>query len=273
MFKQMKLSTKLLLIFLGVGIIPAFAIGYMLLDTSSKSLSKQAFNQLEGVREIKKSQIESFFEERKGDARVLSETVGTLRSEAFSKLKAVHEIKKNQIEDYFDKVFLNVDVLARSKDTSILFNKLKEYHIATNVKPDGPYDVATTEYKAIGDEFSGTLNQFWKESGFYDVFIVCADHGHVMFTSARESDLGTNLRYGPFKESGLRKVLEKVIANSGNAIVDFEPYAPSNNEPAAFAGTPIYENDKIIGTMVVQLSLDHINNIMAERTGLGGRER
>jgi len=114
MFSNMKLSTKLLIFFLIVGVIPFATIGIISLVKSSNALSDQAFNQLDGVREMKKGQIEKFFDERKGDMGVLTEIVGTLRREAFGKLKGIHEIKKHQIEDYFENALLDMEVFARS---------------------------------------------------------------------------------------------------------------------------------------------------------------
>ncbi len=268
-FKDMKLGTKLLVSFLAVGVIPFAIIGVTSLNKASTALSSQAFNQLGGVREIKKAQIEQFFGERQGDMGVLMETVGTLRTEAFAKLEAVQQIKKDQIENYLNKALLNMEMFARSKDAAFLFSKLREYHVATDVQPTGPYNVETAEYQDLYNNYGGAINQFWEDSGFYDIFMVCTAHGHVMYTAAKEKDLGSNMRHGPYKGSGLHKLLDKVIEKNGKAIVDFEPYAPSNNEPASFAGAPIYENGKMIGIMAVQLSTDQINKIMQQRNGLG----
>ncbi|MCP4041203.1 MAG: hypothetical protein GY731_04485, partial [Gammaproteobacteria bacterium] len=101
MLKNMKLGTKLLVAFLLVGVIPAAIIGVIALYEASTSLSQQAFNQLEGVRGIKKAQIEQFFAEREGDLGVLMETVSAIQSSAFAKLEAVQELKKNQVEELF----------------------------------------------------------------------------------------------------------------------------------------------------------------------------
>ena len=54
----MKLSAKLLLAFLAVGVIPASIIGLLALNKSSTALEKQSYNQLMGMREVKKAQIE-----------------------------------------------------------------------------------------------------------------------------------------------------------------------------------------------------------------------
>ncbi len=88
MFKKMKLGTKLLIAFLAVGIIPFAAIGIVSLVKSSNALSTSAFDQLEGVRGIKKNQIESFFEERKGDMSVLVGMVAALKQGGLSKIGA-----------------------------------------------------------------------------------------------------------------------------------------------------------------------------------------
>ena len=100
MFKNLKLGTKLIAAFLIVGMIPFTVIGLTALNKSSNALEHSAFNELQAVRDIKKRQIENFFDERKGDMGVLVETVGAIRGEAFNKLIAVRDIKKMEIEEY-----------------------------------------------------------------------------------------------------------------------------------------------------------------------------
>jgi methyl-accepting chemotaxis protein len=103
MFGNMKLSTKLVVSFLFVGVLPFLIIGGVAYREASNALEAQSYGQLEGLREIKKMQIEKFFAERRGDMGVIMETVATLRLEAIKKLVAVRDIKKNQIQYYFMK--------------------------------------------------------------------------------------------------------------------------------------------------------------------------
>ncbi len=268
--KNMSLSAKLIIFFLAVGTIP-FAISNLIsLPKSSNALNKQAFNQLEGMREVKKAQIEQFFAERQGDMGVLVETVGTLRQEAFNKLEAVQKIKKRQLEDYFHNAFLQMNNFAQSKDVKILWDRLVKYHKDTGVKADGAYDVTTSEYNEIWKNDGKNLLQFQKKSGYYDIFIICAKHGHVMYSAAKERDLGTNLVHGPYKDSGLAEIRTKLIKTGREAMVDFKPYAASNNEPASFAGYPIRSDaGKLLGLVAFQLPLDQINAIMQQRDGMG----
>ncbi|MHC4873744.1 MAG: methyl-accepting chemotaxis protein [Planctomycetota bacterium] len=278
---KMKLSVKLIVTYLAVGILPLALVGivsWMIasggLDQvevqGSGALEKAAYDQLKELREIKEEHVEQYFAERKGDMGVLMETVGMLRKESFDKLEAIQMIKKDQIENYFNKLLLDMDVFARSKDVRDLYSKLVDYHVVTETKADGAYDVSTPEYKAIWENEGKTILQYYKDSGVYDVFMICAAHGHVMYTCAKESDLGKNLLHGELRDSHLAKLREKVLKNKGRAVVDFAPYAPSNGEPAAFCGTPIRdEGGDIIGIMALQIPLNQINAIMTKRDGLG----
>lgn len=116
----MKLGTKLLIAFLLVGIIPFAVIGTMSLVKSEKSLSNQAFSNLESVRDIKKTQLEQYFKEKRNDMSVLLKTVKSLKQDAFEKLECVQSLKKNQIEQFFKIITADVTTLSTSQDILIV---------------------------------------------------------------------------------------------------------------------------------------------------------
>jgi len=260
MFKDMKLGTKLLVAFLCVGVLPFAVIGIISLTKSSDALSTQAYGQLEGVRGIKKAQIENFFNERQGDMGVLVETVGTLRKEAFEKLDAISQIKKSQIESYFGERLGDVSVLS-GNDTVIA--ALEAFERAFEADGD---TTGGRQWESVEASYGPWLKQYKEEYGYYDLFLIHED-GDVIYTVAKESDLGENLLSGTLKNSPLGKNFNNGI--NGIALQDFEPYAPSNNEPCAFVAAPLKKNGKTIGVVALQLPLEAINNIMQERTGLG----
>jgi methyl-accepting chemotaxis protein len=114
---------------------------------------------------------------------------------------------------------------------------------------------------------SDTLVDMNRHLGFYDIFIIDPD-GFIVHTVERESDYRTSLANGPYRQSGLGDLYRKALANDGLQVVDFTPYAPSNNEPAAFMG----ERVEIAGrpwVIAVQLSIDRINSVMRQRDGMG----
>ncbi len=267
--KDIKMKPKLILLFLTVGLIPLAVGGWWSARLATEGLMKSSFRQLESVREIKKSQIEKYFSERQGDMGVLVETVGTLQKEAGDKLEAVQVIKKNQITRYFEERTVDVQVLSQSADVMRFYEKLVEYHVQTNAKPDGAYDVASDAYRVLCDNYAGYLKQYTKLYGYYDMMLICAAHGHVMYTDAKEKDAGTNLVHGPYKNSNLARLWRNVLQSDKVCLQDFEPYAPSGNEPAAFIGAPIKKGTDTVGVVILQLSIEAINAIMQERNGLG----
>ena len=197
---------------MAVGVIPAAVIGLLALSKSGNALEKQSYNTLVGMRDVKKAQIEQFFAERQGDMGVLMETVGTLRNEAFAKLEAIQTIKKNQIEGYFGERIGDVSVLSGNSSVA---NALEAF--STGFETDGNKVGGETWTKAE-EQFGAWLVQYKEEYGYYDLFLIHSD-GDVIYTVAKESDLGENLIQGSLKTSGLAKCFKNSI--SGIALQDF----------------------------------------------------
>lgn len=105
---KLKIGQKFILSFLAIGVIPAIIIGLVSLYQANQGMQSLAFNSLEAVREIKKAQLEQYFEAKKNDIDALSSVAGTLRSQALEKLKAVREVKKLAIENYFHQIELQI---------------------------------------------------------------------------------------------------------------------------------------------------------------------
>lgn len=233
MFKlgNIKMKTKVVMAFLLVGIIPFGTVGLM--------------------------------------ARI--ETVDSLQKQAFNQLMAIRDIKKDQVEDYFNTAFTELGIFSRGHDAGELYDQLHEHHLATGNRADGPYDVTSDEYRKICEQYGAGILQFWKNSGYNDLYFICGDHGHVMFSCSKSADLGTNLRTGPYKDSGLAKLWNKVRETKDAAIVDFAPYPPRNNEPVAFVGRPLLdEQQNLEGMIVFQLSPESLNRLMnKQRAGMG----
>lgn len=118
------------------------------------------------------------------------------------------------------------------------------------------------------DALFPVLLQLNEQLGFYDIFVI-DERGQVIFTAAREADYGTNLQHGPYRDSGLGKLYQRLKLGSASTLMqDFSPYAPSNNEAAAFLGKPVQLPQQRI-FVAVQLSIEKINQVMQIREGMG----
>jgi methyl-accepting chemotaxis protein len=270
MFKNMKLRTKLLISFLLVGVVPLAVVAAISLSKSSSALSKQAYGQMKSSRGVKKAQIERFFAERQGDAAVMVRTVGRLQNEAFQKLESVQQLKKRQLEQFFQGVRDDMGVLAERGDLRQAIAELKAYHDEMGFRPDQAFDVSVPQYDRIRERYDESLGSYVEDSGYYDLFVICRDHGHVMYTHAGESDLGTNLGHGPYKEEALSRLWRRVVEKEGIVLEDFSPYTPSNGKESLFIGGPVRdEYGTMTAVVALQVPTRAINKIVQQRQGLG----
>jgi len=175
----------------------------------------------------------------------------TLQDQIFKELKAIREIKKQEIHDYFQERKHNIEVLQQIVQTFI-FSVNEKKNIA----------------RVLTDTHKGFFEQFVQKFGFYDLFLI-HPKGEIFYTVAKESDYKTNILNGPYAKSSLGNAIQKAIKSGQFQFSDFAPYAPSNNEPAAFIAIPLVSNNSLELIVALQISTDSINAIMQKRDGMG----
>ena len=107
------------------------------------------------------------------------------------------------------------------------------------------------------------------EGGIYHDILLIDDEGNVIFSLRGEPDLGTNLRQGPYRDTGLAAGFQQAMTFLLSDLSRFEPYAPSRNEVAAFAVAPILDANRPIGALALQVNLATLMPVVADQTGLG----
>ena len=126
--------------------------------------------------------------------------------------------------------------------------------------------------EAIAPRIAGSEDDFYtryiKQYGYYDLFLI-APGGKVFYTVTREADYGTNMVNGKYASSNLGGLVRRVIKTKGYGLADFAPYAPSNGEPASFIAKPFVQKGNVEVIVALQLSLEAINMIMRQRSGMG----
>lgn len=210
--------------------------------------------------------------------------------EAFDRLQLFHELRKTALEDLINSMRTEIKVASEStriKQALADFGSawfelgddaadtLKRLYIRENpFEADERYklEIATdgSRYSLYHREFHRWARQLLKHFGYYDVFLVDAK-GNIIYTSAKEDDLATNLLDGPFSNSNLGKTVRSAMQRPGVvAFSDFELYAPSNNEPALFAGSAIRnDRDELLGVVAVQLPRESIQRLLNFSEGMG----
>jgi len=270
----MSLKAKLLIFFLVVGIIPFAVVGVISLIKSGDALSDLAYGQLEGMRGVKKAQIENFFAERQGDMGVLMDTVAALQQGAFQKLEAIQTIQKDQVEAVFQTLLSYTSMLSRHR-------KFQDAFAAYDEGFRAPEREKSVQYQKIAAKYQEFLRTTMAEIGVYDIFFI-TDEGDIIATAAQEIDVWTNLETGPYKDTNLaqgwRKASGKPYSGvKGCVLADFSYYKPSKAQ-ASFAVIRFAPNSgnrgrwtkgESIGCIAFQIPTEPINAIVQKRDGMG----
>ncbi|WP_211829438.1 methyl-accepting chemotaxis protein [Kistimonas asteriae] len=173
-----------------------------------------------------------------------------LESNAFEHLEAVRTIKAHQLQNLIQKNRDEIETLADELTLQIESEGLKK---------------ARRHFDEIGMRI---FSRYIERNGYYDLFLIDLT-GYCFFTVTHESDYQTNLLTGKYKDSGLGEAVRMAMNTDTFAMVDFAPYAPSAGAPAAFIAMPVKAKGKTVMFLALQLSLDEINKVMTERTGMG----
>ncbi len=299
MFKKIKLKAKLLAAFLLVGIIPFVVIAVVATNQAGNALSKQAFAQLESMRDVKKGALERYLQTIKDQAITFSED--RMVVEAMSKLDSAYNafIDDNhwgskEIDDlrtklatYYTNDFENAyksqndghtpDVMRIVNQLDNATVALQYSYIKANPNPLGSkhkLDKAldTSQYSQEHEQFHPIIRNYLEKFGYYDIFLVQPETGKVVYTVFKELDYATSLIDGPYANTGLGEAFRLANAASSPdfvAITDFKQYFPSYEAPAGFVASPIFAGSEKIGVLVFQFPLDRLNVIMKERAGMG----
>lgn len=204
--------------------------------------------------------------------------------ELTDRTKAVQQYYQQQFDARYAELnggkSANPDALLQS--TAALSVPLQYRFIAANPAPLGNKDqlIDSQEDNAYGmahRKFHPALHAYQQKFGYYDIFLVDAKSGNVVYTVFKELDFATNLNHGPYKDTGLGQAYHAALqakAPGETFITDFAPYLPSYDAPAAFIAAPIFINQQLSGVLIFQLPVDRLNNVMTHNkawaeTGFG----
>jgi methyl-accepting chemotaxis protein len=257
-WKNMKLRSKLMFSFLVVGLVPFAINSYIAITQSSAALEQGAFDKLSSIRQLKQDQLYGYLSKTQTDLAVLQETVTAVEQEAFLKLEAVQKLQRTDIERYFnDRLKLLDDVKQNLRYTVGLPLFAKAFQ-------EG---MQSENYRKLSRDREQGYRVFMDNFGFYDIFLIDAD-GNVVYTVAKEADLGANLKTGQLRNSGLGRAFARTVAGESSVIEDFSFYEPSKDQ-AMFIATPLHDgNGQYIGSAAFQVSRSDLNAIVQQRTGM-----
>ncbi|HKI99567.1 MAG TPA: methyl-accepting chemotaxis protein [bacterium] len=251
----MKLGTKLLIMSMVIGVVPAAAVGLTSRYVANESLRAGAINQLVSVRDIKRAQIADFLQLIRNQVTTLSQDRTTVEAMAA-----------------FDGAFLALG----DGDYDLSRSKVQKLYIEDNSNPVGKKDrldaaADSSGYTKTHRVYHPIFRDYVDKFGYDDILLVNPS-GNVVYSEAKGTELGTNLMTGPYAKEDIADAYRRVRkSDKAGAIglADFKVYGPSHGAPAAFIASPVLDNGLNIGVLIFRMPLEKIDAIMTSRAGMG----
>ncbi|WP_374599936.1 ATP-binding protein [Niveibacterium sp.] len=182
----------------------------------------------------------------------------TLTATMLTHLSAIADKKSDQINSYLEE---------RVSDSRALANSPTAQH-ALSVLPSLLASTEATQYQIEAARYRDYFLSVQDTSGGYDLLLIAAD-GTVVFSVLHEADFDSNLETGPYRDTILAQAHRQALALLTTQVTPVAAYAPSGGRPSAFMVSPVIRDGKPIGTVALQLSLEHLNAVVTDPTGLG----
>ncbi|MEO1743434.1 MAG: adenylate/guanylate cyclase domain-containing protein, partial [Cyanobacteria bacterium J06629_9] len=274
----------LMLMLLLVNICSVLVVAYLGYSNGRSALRANIEQTLVSMNITKTDQIESYFSTVRSQARVLSEDLTVV--EAMRQFKAaIPELAEQkptlaqiaQLRTYYETEFiprLTAAVAGRpSLDTYMPIAQstryLQYHYIATNPNETGEKDTLTvaaegSQYSTVHQRFHPLFREILREYGYYDLFLIDAVNGQILYTVDKEVDFGMSLLSGVYTTSHLATAYDTALGGDRGfvTLTDFARYRASYGAPAAFVASPIYDGPNLIGVLALQLSTDQVNQVM-----------
>jgi class 3 adenylate cyclase len=124
-----------------------------------------------------------------------------------------------------------------------------------------------SSWSEVHSELHTLLRDTAATFGFDDVFIIDPQTSAIVYTASKNTDFGTSMEVGPVAGSAVSSIVDAIVRNPVEGTVtvaDFSRYDPDLAAPRAFAGSPIFDGDRMVGVLVVKIAPDEINRITTQ---------
>lgn len=218
-------------------------------------------------------------------------TSGIITENAHRKLETAGGLNTKRIETLLNNIDRDIRLKAADPATSTAlialadgFNSLENasevlqrVYIKENTFPPSEKDQLVkadtgSSYGFIHAIYHPAFDRLQDEMDYYDVFLFDTA-GNLVYSVFKENDFATNMINGPWAASGLAEAYRLAAEkdqNAGSVFVDFAPYAPSADAPAAFIARPVFDDQGTrLGVLAYQMPIGRLTAAAGGLEGLG----
>jgi len=190
----------------------------------------------------------------------------TIQKNITQELSRSLELKQKYIKNWFNFRFADITSWSQSIYTVDFLESLNE-HFKQN-RQDVDMFVKSKQYNQIVKQYETSLMILLKNYHYVlDIFLI-NKKGDILYTMARDKDLGLNILKKPFAKTKFSIAYRKTVSDGQVHFSDIEYLKVDKNNMIGFLTAPIKDkNGKFIGVLGVQIRLDNIFSIFSTQKG------
>ncbi len=191
------------------------------------------------------------------DYRINHDNIEAIAKDRLIKENTLHQ---ELIVNWFDTIDKESTLIAQRKSTIALYQATKLLYLQ---KQNLNQMIKSTQYhlleKVYIQEYKSIIDTL---DYIYDIFLIDLE-GNIIYSVKKESDLGTNLLHGPYKDTKFATSFQNTRKSGKTHFSDLEKYAPSNGIINGFLTQPLIDsNGTTIGIFALQIKPNFILNIL-----------
>lgn len=268
-FRPRGLRPQLMLAFFMLGLVPFLVVTLFFLYSHGKDLTTQTSNHLVSVRNIKKNQLQDYFGNLKEQIINFSQqdfagnSIGRFYgfTGAFEKLGTTPQEARAR---------------AQARYVPGSWDKLQQPDSQVEIEPSiSALILADEMYGRVHQRFHRGYADMVRKSNYSDIFLVDLN-SDVVYSVTKQANFATNLLSGPYQSSGLGNTFAKIKrrldgGQKPQQIFEFTDFGRNEltGQVVAYLAAPVMQYDYVRGVVIFELLPDKLNQIMAEREGLG----
>jgi len=223
---KINIKYKLSLAISAMVIMAISIIGLLSYNMSKEALKTQAMSQLNAIHTAKSQQIEKYFSQIRNQISTFSESM-TIKEAMVDFKKSFHQQSNKPITQEMEtslKSYYRNEYLSRLNANSISQKSLSQYWPADNSTLSLQYHYLSNNYNSTAEKhnlikakdgsaysevheiYHPIIRSYLEKFGYYDIFLIDPETGHIVYSVFKEVDYGTSLTTGPYSRTNFAEI-------------------------------------------------------------------
>lgn len=295
---RLSIRSKLVIALLLASFASMAVIAYQGYRSGKEAITEGIHGQLTTLRQAKTEQVQAYFQTIHDQTLAFAENRDVI--EALSEFRtafrladraALDKVERDSLAAFYREQFLPHLQERMSGDPQskhFIPQQRAAAYLQYHYLVSNPYSVGEKDllvdapgdggyYSQVHERYHEALRGLIRKFGYYDLFLIDHESGDILYSVFKEVDFATSMVEGPFAATNLARLTNRIIREQARGTVrfqDFETYAPSYGQPAAFVAVTVFDGQDIVGILALQIPSQELNDVMTSgaewlKSGMG----